>query len=59
MEGDVKSERRPKPEIRGLLETIVIVILLAGLVAVGVWGDYSLWRLQHPQAPAWTYIFSD
>jgi Flp pilus assembly protein CpaB len=40
------------------IKTIVLVALLA-VAALSVWVDYSLWRLQHPQAPAWTYLFSE
>ena len=29
---------------------------IATLLAVG-WLDFHIWRLQHPQAPAWTWLF--
>jgi predicted negative regulator of RcsB-dependent stress response len=33
------------------------VILILGILFLLGWFDYHIWRLQHPQAPWWTYLF--
>jgi len=38
---------------------MTILVLLVVLAAISVWVDYSLWRLQHPEAPTWTYLFAE
>jgi sensor domain CHASE-containing protein len=38
---------------------VIILATLAALAAVSVWTDYSIWRLQHPEAPTWTYLFAE
>ena len=37
---------------------ILVGIVMALLVWFAVCGDYYIWRLQHPQAPTWTFFFS-
>lgn len=34
-----------------------LVLLIAAIVAGVVWADFKIWSLQHPGAPAWTFIF--
>lgn len=36
-----------------------VVVLVAGLVALVAWADFDVWRLQHPTAPAWTWLWSN
>ena len=35
---------------------LVVALVLAGLAAC-VKLDFTIWRLKHPEAPAWTYLF--
>jgi hypothetical protein len=39
------------------LKASLFVLFVIGLVAGLVWLDHYVWRLKHPQAPAWTYFF--
>ena len=32
-----------------IIVTVLLIILILNI-------DYAVWRLQHPEAPAWTYI---
>jgi predicted ferric reductase len=40
---------KKKPTLWGL---IVVMLFIALCFKI----DYTVWRLQHPEAPAWTYI---
>jgi hypothetical protein len=34
------------------------VVLAAAIILAASWLiDFALWRLQHPSAPAWTFLF--
>lgn len=38
------------------LKLWAVVALIFGLIAGAFWFDFYLWRLQHPAAPAWTFL---
>jgi hypothetical protein len=36
---------------------ILIALIVIALIGCAARFDFYIWRLQHPQAPAWTWIF--
>ena len=38
---------------------IIVLLTLVALAALTAWVDFSLWQLQHPGAPTWTYLFAN
>jgi predicted ferric reductase len=40
------------------MKKIFLVIAIIVVIILAYKFDYSVWRLQHPTAPGWTYIFS-
>lgn len=38
------------------LKFYAVVLLIAAGVTSGVYLDFKIWRLKHPQAPTWTYF---
>jgi hypothetical protein len=43
------------------MKTLKVILAIAVLAIIGYYAyeaDFYVWRLQHPQAPTWTYFFS-
>jgi len=40
------------------LKTIALVLFIAACFAAAGWIDFHLWRIQHPDAPAWSWLAS-
>ena len=38
---------------------IIVFITLVVLAALTTWVDFSIWQIQHPGAPTWTYLFAN
>ena len=38
---------------------IIVLITLVALAALSAWVDFSIWQIQHPGAPTWTYLFAN
>jgi len=41
------------------LSVITVFLVMACAMFARIWFDFHVWRLQHPNAPAWTFIFKD
>lgn len=39
------------------LKAAGVVIAVVAVIALIFWANFKVWRLQHPDAPGWTYIF--
>lgn len=40
------------------LKVLAFIIIGAILILGGIACDYKIWRVQHPDAPMWSYIVS-
>jgi Flp pilus assembly protein CpaB len=38
---------------------IIVLLTLVALAALSAWVDFSIWQIQHPGAPTWTYLFAN
>ena len=41
------------------MKPILITIVVVAVIIGAIWFDYYVWRLQHPTAPGWTFLFSN
>lgn len=37
--------------------TFLFILVFSAILCVVIKLDYHVWKLEHPQAPAWVYIF--
>jgi hypothetical protein len=44
-------------ELKDLWIIILGVLLIVGLLACAAWIDFGVWRLAHPAAPWWTFMW--
>ncbi len=39
------------------VKLIAVAVVLVATISMLFWADYQVFRMKHPEAPSWTYIF--